>query len=87
MLLSDVLIPGRFVGFVSSWLPVRPLLLAYLATLAVLIPASGHEVELPVVGDECPVVLLGRDFLRYFVARLDGPAQEFTLEPGAPSTA
>jgi hypothetical protein len=39
-----------------------------------------HEVELPVVGDECPEVLLGRDFLRHFVVRLDGPRQELTLE-------
>jgi hypothetical protein len=39
-------------------------------------------VELPVVGDECQEVLLGRDFLRHFVVRLDGPAEEFTLEPG-----
>ena len=40
-----------------------------------------HAVELSVVGDECSEVLLGRDFLRHFVLRLDGPRQEFTLEP------
>jgi hypothetical protein len=44
-----------------------------------------HEVELPVVGDECAEVLLGRDFLRHFVFRLDGPRQELTLEFGAGS--
>jgi hypothetical protein len=48
-------------------------------------PVSGRDVELPVVGDECPEVLLGRDFLRHFVARLDGPRQELTLESGAGS--
>jgi len=41
-----------------------------------------RSVELPVVGDECAEVLLGRDFLRHYVTKLDGPAQELTLEPG-----
>jgi hypothetical protein len=44
-----------------------------------------HAVELPVVGDECPELLLGRDFLRHFTVRLDGPAQEFEMEPGSSS--
>ncbi|MCX6842945.1 MAG: retroviral-like aspartic protease family protein [candidate division WOR-3 bacterium] len=44
-----------------------------------------HEVELPVVGDECPEVLLGCDFLRHLVVRLDGPRQELTLEYGTGS--
>ena len=46
------------------------------------ISLGGSGVELPVVGDDCTEVLLGRDFLRHMVVRLDGPAQEFTLEPG-----
>jgi len=42
-------------------------------------------VELAVVGDDCREVLLGRDFLRHFVVRLDGPAEELTLEPSESS--
>ena len=45
-----------------------------------------HVVELPVVGDECTEVLLGRDFLGHLVIRLDGPRQELTLESGEASS-
>jgi len=42
-----VLIPGRFVVFVSSWQPVAPLLLAFLASLAVHFRPPGRPAGSP----------------------------------------
>lgn len=49
------------------------------------ITIGGRVVELPVIGDDCPELLLGRDFLRHFIVQLDGPAEELALEPDNPA--